>query len=672
VTEKTPRTRSARVVLGRIAAAVAGFIVLVVVTVALLPSSVWRSLIVHVVAQKTGRPAAIDGDVHLKIFSANPELIVEGFSLGNADWAKPKSMLTVKRFDATVSLVSLLRFRVIFPRVAIDTPVIDLERDASGRANWDFSKAGSVRAARNPKAAPMHVPVIQELTVNSGVLTADDRIRKLKFDGQISIQESQNTADDHALKVRGTGELNNKPFELHLEGAPLINVRPTKPYEFSVAVTAADIKLNAHTEFPRPFDMAAVRSTFKVSGSDLADVYYLTGLALPNTPPYDVSGTLERDKLVFRIDDLKGKLGSSDIEGKVSIDTGHDRPKLTATLTSKQFAFADLASPLGSQATPERKTGTLAKPTKTAPAVSPAPALALLLPDADLQVNRVRGMDADVDFESTSVLAPKLPMKKVHLHVLLDDGKIVLNPLTFVLPQGQFSGTVTIDARAATPETSIDMKLSDIDMSQFKSKTAASAPLEGHLLGRIRLRGSGTSVHKAASNADGDITVVMPQGQMREVLAELTGIDVSRSLGLLITKNQKDTEVRCGVANFHADDGDLKATTLVVDTTHVLVTGDGHVNLKTEALDLSLRGQPKEVRIFRIRAPILLKGSLLHPTIGVQPGKLAAQTGGAVALGTLLTPLAALLAFVDGGLAKDANCAALIGQAEQGKNLAKE
>jgi AsmA family protein len=671
VTEETPRTRSAPVVLGRIAAALVVFIVLIVLTIAVLPSSVWRSLIVHMVAAKTGRAAAIDGDVHLKIFSANPELIVEGFSLGNTDWARTKSMLTVKRFDATVSLGSLLRFHLVFPRVAIDTPVIDLERDSSGRANWDFSTPSTGRRAHNPKAAPMHVPVIQELTLRGGVLTANDRIRKLKFEGQISIQESQNSADDHALKVRGTGDLNNKPFELHLEGAPLINVQPTKPYEFSVAVTAADIKLNAHTEFPRPFDLAAIRSTFKVSGSDLADVYYLTGLALPNTPPYDVAGTLERDKLVFRVDDLRGKLGGSDIEGKVSIDTGHDRPKLSATLTSKQFAFADLASPLGTQATPERKTGTLAKPT-TAPAASPAPATALLLPDADLQVNRVRGMDADVDFNATSVLAPKLPMKKVHLHILLDDGKITLNPLTFVLPQGEFSGIVTIDARAATPETSIDMKLSNVDMSQFKSKSAASAPLEGHLIGRIRLHGSGTSVHKAAANADGDITVVMPQGEMREVLAELTGIDVSRSLGLLVTKNQKDTEVRCGVANFHADDGDLKAATLVVDTTHVLVTGSGHVNLKTEALDLSLRGQPKEVRLFRIRAPILLKGSLSHPTIGVQPGKLAAQTGGAVALGALLTPLAALLAFVDGGLAKDANCAALIGQAEQGKQLAQE
>jgi uncharacterized protein involved in outer membrane biogenesis len=116
----------------------------------------------------------------------------------------------------------------------------------------------------------------------------------------------------------------------------------------------------------------------------------------------------------------------------------------------------------------------------------------------------------------------------------------------------------------------------------------------------------------------------------------------------------------------------LQATTFILDTTNVLVTGQGNIDLKNEALDLSLRGRPKKLRILRLRTPIVVRGTLMQPKIGLQAGKLAAQTGGAVALATLLTPVAAVLAFVDGGLAKDANCASLIGQAEQTKNLPKE
>lgn len=662
-------------VLKRILAVVLLLPILIILGLALLPSRFWRAVVVHEVSSSTGRSASI-GSVALNLFSRNPGLVVEQFDLSNADWAHDKSLLTVQRFEASVSLVSLLRLHPVFPRIAIDSPVIHLERDSTGRSNWDFSKS-SARKVRQNTSAPLHIPVIQQLEVTNGTLTANDRVRRLEFKGRISAEEKQKSTEANALVLRGKGMLNDRPFELDLNGEPFIDMQPTKPYSFDANVTAADIKLTAHTVFPHPFDFAKVHTTFRVSGSDLADVYYLTGLALPNTPPYDVSGTLERDNLRYQIDDLRGKLGDSDIEGKLGIDTAHERPKLTATLTSKQLNLADLAAPLGTQATSARKSNTLEKPsTLEKPAVAaapPAPAPAtLLLPDADLQVQRVRGMDADVLFDAASVTTEKMPMKKVHFHLRLDDGKITLDPLAFALAQGEFSGTVAIDARATVPQTDLDMKLSNVDLAQFKPKSSKRPPLEGELLGRVRLHGSGTSVHKAAADADGDITLVVPKGEMREALAELTGIDLSRGLGLMLTKNERDVDIRCGVANFHADAGELKASTLVFDTTNVLVTGKGQIDLKTEALDLSLRGEPKKARLLRLRTPITLTGSLLHPKIGVQAGKLAEQTGAAVALGTLLTPVAALLAFVDRGLAKDANCAVLISQAEQDKGVRKE
>jgi uncharacterized protein involved in outer membrane biogenesis len=480
------------------------------------------------------------------------------------------------------------------------------------------------------------------------------------------VQENQNAADNHALKLRGSGTLNAKPFQLVLDGEPLIGVLPSKPYSFETSITAADIKLRAEVKIPHPFDLAALEAAFRLSGNDLADVYYLTGLALPNTPPYEVSGTLVRDKLRFKVDDFRGRLGSSDIAGNVAIDTAPKRPKLTATLVSKQLNMADLAAPLGTEATPARK------PNSLAPTTATAPPPAFLLPDADLQVQRVRGMDADVHFDAAAVTAAKMPMRKVHFHLTLDDGKIALDPLAFTLPQGEFSGTIAIDAQGAVPQTSIDMKLSNVDLAEFKPKSAKDAPLEGHLLGRIKLHGSGTSVHKTAAAADGDVTFVVPQGEMKEALAELTGIDLSRGLGLILTKNENKTNVRCGVANFKASGGELKASTFVLDTTNVLVTGQGDINLKDETLDLSLQGKPKKARMLRLRTPITVRGTLLQPKIGVEPGRLAAQTGGAVALGALLTPVAAVLAFVDGGLAKDANCSALIGEAKQDNNLPKQ
>jgi AsmA family protein len=645
----------------------------------MLPSSVWKRLIVHEVSSTLGRQAAIDGDVQVHLLTWNPQLVVEGFELANADWAPNKPMLKIGRIDITVSLAALLKLQLVFPRIEIDAPDIDLQRDGASRANWDFSSPGARKSQQPGASPPAHIPVIKQLILQQGTLAASDALRKLKFNGQISVAEKQNVADESALRMRGNGILNGKPFDLRLDGGPLINTDASKPYDFDISVTAADIKLTAQTRIQHPFDLAAVTSKLHITGQDLADVYYLTGLALPNTPPYDLAGTAVRDGMKFSIDDFHGRLGGSDINGKLAIDTAPERPKLTATLNSQVLNLADLAAPLGTQATTEKKSATLAvapktSKTKNAPA-SPAPDNkpadnnGLLLPDADLQVARVRGMDADMTFDAASVTTPKLPLKKVHFHLVLDDAKITISPLAFTLPEGTLSGSVSLNARPAVPVTDIDMQLQNLDLTQFKPQSSNTPPLAGELVGRIKLHGEGSSVHKAAADASGDMTFVVPQGQMRSAFAELTGINVATGLGLLLAKKDADTEIRCAVANFRADNGDLKATTLLVDTTQVLITGGGDLNLGTEALDMSLRGQPKKIRLVRLRSPIKIHGSLSHPQIGLQTANVVGQAGGAIALGTLLTPVAALLAFVDPGLAKDANCAGLIGQVEQGKDL---
>ena len=94
--------------------------------------------------------------------------------------------------------------------------------------------------------------------------------------------------------------------------------------------TAADINLKSHITVQKPFDLSAVDVKFIVSGDDLADVFYLTGLALTNTPKYRLAVTMQVRGTKFRMQDLKGSLGSSDLEGQVEVQTAGARPKLTA------------------------------------------------------------------------------------------------------------------------------------------------------------------------------------------------------------------------------------------------------------------------------------------------------------------------------------------------------
>jgi hypothetical protein len=72
----------------------------------------------------------------------------------------------------------------------------------------------------------------------------------------------------------------------------------------------------------------------------------------------------------------------------------------------------------------------------------------------------------------------------------------------------------------------------------------------------------------------------------------------------------------------------------------VLVEGQGSIDLGDETLNMSVTGKPKEFRIGRVRAPILITGRLAHPHIGIDPGPAAAQGGLAIVLGILFPPAA--------------------------------
>ncbi len=635
--------------------------------VIVLNSNLLRPTLEHAIAGKTGRETKITGDLHIHLLSWTPSLVINGITIKNPSWADKPIMFSADQLRVSVSLGRLLRGQIVLPQVSVAKPVINLERDKAGRASWEFGKAGI--PSENTK--PAKLPTVLSLTIDDGSLHVLDQIRNLRFEGSLVAAEKASSDDPSAFKIRARGTLNEKPFSFAVDGAPLQDLTPEKAYTFTAKVAAADIRLDTTVTVEKPFDLSDLRVEFVITGKDLADAFYLTGLALPNTPPYRLAATVKVAGATFTVNDLKGRVGSSDLSGEVTVEANSKIPKLTGRLASKKLNIVDLAPALGAPAT--GKGDTLSVPSADSASNNAAPAKPKpvtdyqklhdrLLPDSVLQVDRVRGMDADVRYTAGSVITPKVPLKQVNFHLLLDKGVLTMDPLAFVLDRGKFSGMVKIDARKNLPETTIDMRIADIDLSQFKSAAMASAPLTGSLEGRMRLTGTGNSVHQFASSSQGAVSVIIPQGEIAAGIAELTGINVTRGLGLLLGDKNQKTEIRCSVMDFQATQGTLAEKTFFIDTTDVLISGRGDINLQDEKLNLQLKGDPKHIRFTRVRAPITIGGTLAHPAIGVDVKKLAGQGTVAAALGTLLTPVAAVIAFIDPGLAKNKDCASALNQ----------
>jgi AsmA family protein len=286
----------------------------------------------------------------------------------------------------------------------------------------------------------------------------------------------------------------------------------------------------------------------------------------------------------------------------------------------------------------------------------------LLLPDTALPFTGMRSSDSAVSFHARDVAIGTVSLHSVAAQMTSDHGVLTVGPLSAALPEGKITGHVKVDATHEIPTAVLDLRIADLELSQFDRKDKELPPLEGLLGARLTLTGHGRTIHELAASSNGTLTAVLPHGAIRASLAELSGIDF-RGLGLLLAKNKEETAVRCGVASFKVHDGNLTSQTLVVDTDPVLIAGSGAIHLDSEALDLSFRGKPKSLRL-RLRSGVSVRGTLKHPSIRMEAGGSAAQAGAAAALGVVLTPLAAVLAFVDPGLAKDADCAGLVAAAK--------
>jgi uncharacterized protein involved in outer membrane biogenesis len=651
-----PKIRWAGILLGAV-------IVVLVVFFSLFNWNLLRPYLARRITAETGRQTAIDGDLKVHLWSWNPSAEVDDISLMNPAWADRKLMFGARRLKISVSLGHLLQGKIVLPEIDLIEPAINLERDSKGRASWEL---GTPNGRPNNNTQPSKIPAIRRLIIQGGKLHVVDQLRKLTFSGSLVAADQAGKDNAAAFQVRCGGTLNAKPFHLEVNGGPLLNLEPDKPYSFTTHLSASDITLDTHVTVAKPFDLGSLVVQFEVSGNDLADVFYLTGLALPNTPKYRLAATVHVDGTLFNIDGLQGHLGTSDISGQGHLDTAGKVPRLTATLSSKNLDIVDLAPTLGHPAQVKSAASVAAADEPAAPGPKATAKGGLLLPDADLQVNRVRAMNADVTYHAAAVTAPKVPMKEVAFHLVLDNGVLTINPLSFVLDAGKFSGRVQIDARKDVPVTDIDMRIDNVDLGQFKSASMKDPPLQGSLQGRFQFHGAGSSIHKLAADVDGNMSAVIPHGEIREAFAELTGINVLKGLGLLLSKETDQTAIRCGIIDFKAHNGSLNTTTVYIDTSNVLITGRGKINLDTEAIDLALQGDPKKVRFLRLRSPILLDGTLANPGVGLKASKLAEQVGVATALGVLLTPAAAALAFIDPGLAKDKDCSTVFAQADAG------
>ena len=640
-----------------------GALVALVMLVLLFDWNWLRHPLERYVSGKTQRTFTIS-DLDVKLgWKLTPTIRMKDLHFANAKWSSNGAvMASAEAVEFSVSLRDLPE-KILVPRVALTKPDLLFERMADDRKNWVLSEPGD----KSPSKLR-----ISTLSIDQGRLRYFDHGQLFDIDVLASTfdpakQEQVKDAtvapvnNQYSTQYKFSGKYQGAAYSGNaLTGEVLSFQESEVPFPIKGDLVAGTTRISVQGTIADAANISGIDTQLRIEGQTLANLYPFLLLPLPATPPYKLSGHLILKGDKYTMDDLTGKIGTSDVTGRAAYVNSKPRPLLTADLHSKLLDMADLGPVVGVQT---RGTGGKPKISQTQTSTKASAVAAekaanpnRILPSGSFDGSRLQKIDAEVNLDAVKLKVPvNLPFESLRASLDLKNSILKLQPLEFGFAGGIINAQITLDARKPIINTDATVNMRRIQVAKLVPDRKTFAQGAGLMGATIQLKGSGNSIADAAARSNGRISAAIAKGRLSNLLDAASGLNGGMIITLL-AGGDKTIAVNCGGMAFDVAQGVGTSSLFVVDTEQTQILGEGGFNLASEQLDLKISPKPKRVGILSLRTPVRVFGSFKNPDYLLEKGPLLARIGGAVALAAA-APLAALIPLLETGPGENTNCA---------------
>ncbi|MFM0312887.1 AsmA family protein [Paraburkholderia sp. RL17-383-BIF-A] len=431
-----------------------------------------------------------------------------------------------------------------------------------------------------------------------------------------------------------------------------------RPFPVQADVKAGDLHVGLVGTITDPAHLAAVDLRLWLQGNSMARLYSLTGVTLPDTPPYATEGRFvgqfKSSGSVFKYENFTGRVGGSDLNGSLTYTAREPRPLLQGELVSHLLQFSDLAPVIGadSNASKAKRGDATAQPSNKA------------LPVEEFRTDRWKAIDADVKFTGRRIVKDvNLPITDLYTHIVMTDGVLSLEPLKFGVAGGTLASDIHLDGSATPLKGRFATSARHLKLKQLFPNFKTMQNALGEINGDAALTATGNSPAALAATSNGEVKALVTDGTVSRLLMEAAGLNVANVVYEKLFGN-RDVKINCAAADFVATNGVLDSRVFALDTDDAVIDIDGNVNLRDESMDLGVHPHTKGFRVFSLRSPLYVKGTFKDPHVGVNAAALALRGGAAVGLG-LINPFAALIPLLAPSNNKPLPCNQLLAQVRQ-------
>jgi uncharacterized protein involved in outer membrane biogenesis len=578
--------------LKHIAALVAALLVLALAAAAALlawPRAVTQALATHLLDRRVQI-------AELSLGLGDPvTLHLRGLRIANMPGGSDADMISIEAVDAALDRTALLRGQLVYESLQVTRPRIALERDASGKGNWDFGSGGDGSGASTSDSRLVLVPKTRaqfpsllNFRLTGGELrfrTSSGKWLRLPLD-DLTIQA---TDEDAPVSLVLDGGYNDTDAQLTASTASFNAFRnAAKPFDAGFSIAAPGVKLDFKGVLHDPLDFEGVEGRLALEARRLDDLIGMFDTPPGIAAPLKLAGGFTRNGDAWRLEDTRGDFGGNVFTGRIALDEGA-RSEADDLQFRLDFDRLDLPGLLPQGSGDWRQTS--------------------LRPDTAQDAAHI-----DLQISADALHYHAHSLRQVAAAVEISPGHIRLHGATANLGTPQQAGHLRLSGDLHATDNDSASLTASLQLDRAEAGTVlqalglrdGAAQIAGAVEARATLDMRGARLGDALRTLQGHAVIGMQQGRIARSLVEAASAD----LRALFRDRGDSTALRCLLAVAEMKTGMMLLGPLTLRSAEGTIRGGGAIDLARQHLDLVLRSDPKTTGFLALDIPLHLSGPL--------------------------------------------------------------
>lgn len=419
-------------------------------------------------------------------------------------------------------------------------------------------------------------------------------------------------APEEPISLEVNGKIDQTPVAFIIQGtslAELVNQPEAMTVHIGADAAGANLTLDGRLALPIHRQDASLEMTFE--GASLDSLEKLVHVDLPPFGPYRLNARFAIVKTGYELSNLHLKVGSSQLDGTMKLNTSGAKPLTEVQLTSKRLQLDDFS--------------TAGWELESRPIESVRPVTSTNEHNKSIEVEKSSGLlspevlndfDAAFTVEVAQVLSGKDQLGGGMLKMTIENGRFSVDPLRLDVPGGSVQVGFGYHPTATDATVHLSALIDQFDVGVLVRRVDPEKKLGGLLSVDVELDGTTPDLRHLLANTNGHVDFAFWPENLDAAILDLWAVNV-----LTILSEQVDDEpsstLNCMVARFGLVEGVMQEESIFMDTTRMSVNADATIDFKVETIDVLAEPKGKRPEYFSLATPVKIQGTFTDFGIGV-------------------------------------------------------